>query len=158
MIGADFNQDGVTDLAVLTPGAELVVLLGAKAGLYRQSYRHKLDGAAHGLYVADLNGDGLLDLAVGHAGGRQLSLFHGRGDGTFSATRSVTTAQRPTWSLTPRELQVAQLAASGHTCKEIADMLGIGRRTAESHVKAVRSKLELKHKRELVQLVRPSSS
>jgi FG-GAP repeat len=32
VISADFNSDGVADLAVITPGAELLVLLGTKEG------------------------------------------------------------------------------------------------------------------------------
>jgi DNA-binding CsgD family transcriptional regulator len=152
VIGADFNRDGMADLAVITPEAELIVLLGADAGLYRQSFRCWLDGQARGLYATDLDGDGMLDLAVD---GRGFSLLRGNGDGTFSRTASRVSTQSPTWSLTPRELEVARLAAGGYTCAEIAVKLGISRRTAEFHVGAIRSKLELKHKRELVSLVKP---
>ena len=38
VISADFNRDGVADLAVITPGAELLVLLGTKGGQYRRSF------------------------------------------------------------------------------------------------------------------------
>jgi len=153
VISADFNGDGITDLAMLIPGAELIVLLGAEAGLYRQSYRLGLDGDAQGLYAADLNGDGKLDLAVLYAAGRRVSCFHGMGDGRFSPIRGASRVQPTTWSLTPRELQVACLAASGHTCSEIAVELGNSRRTIETHVKAIRSKLDLKHKRQLVSFI-----
>jgi DNA-binding CsgD family transcriptional regulator len=155
VIGADFNRDGVADLAVITPKAELIVLLGADAGLYRQSFHCRLDGQAQGLYAADLDGDGMLDLAVAHVDGRGFSLLRGNGDGTFSRTAGGVSKQSPTWSLTSRELEVARLAAGGYTCAEIAVELGISRRTAEFHVGAIRSKLELKHKRELVNLVKP---
>ncbi|MEU4160913.1 LuxR C-terminal-related transcriptional regulator [Actinoplanes sp. NPDC026670] len=43
--------------------------------------------------------------------------------------------------LTPRETQVAELAAAGLSNQEIADRLGIGRRTVESHVENLLRKL-----------------
>ena len=154
MISADFNGDGISDLAMLTPGQEVIVLLGPADGLFRQSYRTELDRDAHGLYAADLNGDGNLDLAVLHVGGRRVSRFHGRGDGRFSPTRGASRGRPSTWSLTLRELHVARLAAAGYTCREIAAELGNSRRTIEAHVKAIRSKLDLKHKRDLVGLLK----
>ncbi len=155
VVRADFNGDGMVDLAVITPGGELVVLLAAEAGLYRQSFHCKLGGQAQGLYAADLDGDGVLDLAVQLGGGQGFNVLRGKGDGTFSQPGGALAAQPTTWSLTPREHEVARLAAGGYTCKEIAGKLGISRRTAESHVEAIRSKLELKHKRELVHIGKP---
>jgi DNA-binding CsgD family transcriptional regulator len=150
VVTADFNQDGIGDLAVITPGAELFVLLGVNPWAYRRSFRCRLDAHAGALSAADINGDGKLDLAIAHADQSDITLLYGRGDGTFSRPEGRTTVRTTTWSLTPRELQVARLAAGGYTCGEIATMLGISRRTAETHVGAVRSKLELKHKRQLV--------
>jgi hypothetical protein len=43
VVSHDFKRDGIADLAVITPGAELVVLLGAEAELYRWSFRCGLD-------------------------------------------------------------------------------------------------------------------
>jgi len=155
VISADFNRDGVADLAVITPGAELLVLLGAKRGLYRLSFRCRLGGQAHGLHAADLDGDGMLDIAVAHRDHSNIRYLRGKGDGTFSRAGHVVAASPTTWSLTPRENEVARLAAAGYTCPEIARTLGISRRTVETHVEAIRSKLELKHKRELVHFAKP---
>lgn len=155
VITADFNRDGVADLAVITPGAELLVLLGAKGGLYRRSFQCRLGGQAGGLSAADLDGDGMLDIAIAYRDHGGFSLLRGKGDGTFSPTGHAVGTQPTTWSLTPRENEVARLAAAGYTCKEIARTLGISRRTAETHVGAIRSKLELKHKRELVHFAKP---
>lgn len=52
--------------------------------------------------------------------------------------------------LTPREREVAQLAAQGYTAREIGERLHIGERTVETHVAHVCSKLGLKAKAELV--------
>ena len=152
VISADLNRDGIPDLAVITPGRELLVLLGVEGGLYRQTFRCRLDGQARDLYAADLDGDGILDLAVGRPRARGFNLFRGLGDGTFARPRGLASPRPTTWSLTPREQDVARLAASGYTCAEIARALRISRRTAETHIAAIRSKLELKSKRELVQL------
>jgi DNA-binding CsgD family transcriptional regulator len=155
VISADFNRDGVADLAVITPGAELLVLLGTKGGQYRRSFRCKLGGQAHSLHAADLDGDGMLDIAVARRDHGGFRFLRGKGDGTFSRAGRVVALPPTTWSLTPRENEVARLAAAGYTCAEIARTLGISRRTAETHVEAIRSKLELKHKRELVHFVKP---
>jgi len=45
-------------------------------------------------------------------------------------------------NLTPRELQILQLLARGHTNQEIADLMGITVETARSHVKSILQKLE----------------
>jgi len=153
--GADFNRDGLLDLALITPEAELLVLLQAGEGSYRQSFRYRLDTRAQTLFAADTDGDGTPDLAVAHTRGRNLSILRGYGDGTFSPVRNLVGDTSRIWSLTSRELEVARLAAAGYTCGEIADELGVSRRTAETHIAAIRSKLELKHKRELVFRVRP---
>ena len=52
--------------------------------------------------------------------------------------------------LTPREKQVLQLLAEGHTNKEIATLLGLGVSTIESHRENVMQKLNLHSLAELV--------
>jgi DNA-binding CsgD family transcriptional regulator len=158
VISADFNSDGIPDLAAITPGPELLVLLGVDGARYRRSFRCRLDDHARGLLAADLDGDGILDLAVDRPHARGFNLFRGLGDGTFARPSSMASRTPTTWSLTPREQEVARLAATGYTCVEIARALGISRRTAETHVAAIRSKLDLKSKRELVQRATSSPS
>jgi DNA-binding CsgD family transcriptional regulator len=53
--------------------------------------------------------------------------------------------------LTPRELDVARLAALGQTGPEIAQALFIGERTVESHLARIYAKLGVASKRELLQ-------
>jgi DNA-binding CsgD family transcriptional regulator len=158
VVSADFNRDGVADLAVITPGDELVVLLGAQEGSYRQSFRYRLDAQAQALHGADFDGDGTVDLAVAHAGERGLTFLYGKGDGTFRSAARVVKERSTAWTLTPREHHVARLASTGYTCREIAGILGVSRRTVETHIAAIRSKLELKHKRELVHGIKHSGS
>jgi DNA-binding CsgD family transcriptional regulator len=158
VVSADFNGDGIADLAVITPGEELVVLLGAEEGSYRRSFRYRLDAQAQGLHAADFDGDGTVDLAVARAGGHGLTFLYGKGDGTFASPARVVKVRSTAWSLTPREQHIARLASAGYTCREIAGIVGVSRRTVETHVEAIRSKLELKHKRELVHRIKHPAS
>ena len=45
--------------------------------------------------------------------------------------------------LTPRERQVLQLISEGHTTKEVAAVLGISVKTAESHRTSIMRKLDV---------------
>jgi DNA-binding CsgD family transcriptional regulator len=64
--------------------------------------------------------------------------------------RLAAVAGRGPASLTPRELEVARLAARGHTAGEIGRQLFIGTRTVETHLAHARAKLGCRSKRELV--------
>ena len=87
----DFNGDGKEDLAV--PGCSLVnspfiVLLGNGDGTFQAPIQQYDSGLGAGwLIAADLNGDGILDLAgpgaVAVQGGGSASVLYGNGDGTF---------------------------------------------------------------------------
>ena len=65
----------------------------------------------------------------------------GMGKAVVDAYLSGTTA--PVDHLTPRECQVLQLVAEGKTTKEIAHVLGVGVKTAESHRTHLMDKLEI---------------
>lgn len=52
--------------------------------------------------------------------------------------------------LTPRERQVLQLAAQGHSNAEIAQLLDLSRRTVETHRASIRAKLDLHDTRDLL--------
>jgi len=66
----------------------------------------------------------------------------------------VPTLRRPSPgadALSPREREVARLAAQGHTAPEIARELFVGERTIESHLGRIYAKLGIASKLELVQ-------
>ena len=87
---ADFNGDGIPDLALTSGG--LVILLGERpagpgAVRYALPDFYGSSPGAQGLTVADLNGDRILDVAVANEGAG-ISLYrglgsNGRGDGRF---------------------------------------------------------------------------
>jgi len=66
--------------------------------------------------------------------------------GRAQRTGAKTGAER----LTPREREVCEALAYGHTNPEIADLLGISVRTVETHRMRIMSKLELSSRAELV--------
>ena len=57
----------------------------------------------------------------------------------------------PTHRLTPRQLEVLQLLAEGHSAKEVAAVLNISPRTAEFHKYRMMEALEIRTTAELVQ-------
>jgi len=93
---ADFNGDGIPDLAVATGlvgPVNLSVLLGNGDGTF-QTRMNYYTGIAYGVepsvVAADFNGDGKTDLAVAGAEDQSyISLMLGNGDGTFQAPNLI---------------------------------------------------------------------
>jgi DNA-binding NarL/FixJ family response regulator len=65
------------------------------------------------------------------------------------AARAAESKDDPT-RLTPRERQVLQLAAEGRSNADIAELLGVSRRTVETHRASLRAKLNIQDTRDLV--------
>ena len=58
----------------------------------------------------------------------------------------------PFHALTPREREIAQLLARGQTNRQIAEQLVISEQTAETHVKRILGKLELRSRHQVAEL------
>jgi hypothetical protein len=87
---ADFNGDGIPDLAVLTyatSAGSVNVFLGNGDGTFTLAPTSGIPGA-YALTVADFNGDGIPDLATAPLGPDEpdynLEIWFGNGDGTFT--------------------------------------------------------------------------
>ncbi len=98
----DFTGNGLDDLAVLTAQGVSIFLANGKGGFLAPT-TYAVPADANGLTVADVLGNGKLDLLVGDAYGDVLVLL-GQGDGTFEpyhdANQSI-------------ELAVADLTGNG---------------------------------------------
>ncbi|EPX64970.1 hypothetical protein D187_000395 [Cystobacter fuscus DSM 2262] len=77
----DLNKDGFLDLAVAGTGG-VQVLLGSASGFQAQAIQ-ALGATAFELALADLNGDGRLDILAATRTSDFVSILAGRGDGTF---------------------------------------------------------------------------
>jgi hypothetical protein len=94
-VTADFNGDGVLDLAFADPGSTgLPILKGNGDGTFTQLSGEPPFSCTDSIAAADLNGDGKLDL-VCLGEGNTVEIFLGNGDGTFQPPLSETVGNTP---------------------------------------------------------------
>ncbi|MBB5317030.1 Ig-like domain repeat protein [Tunturibacter empetritectus] len=83
---ADFNRDGVTDIALgCSDGANggLVIILGSGGGVFQAPVYYPTGDVAS-IAVGDFNGDGLLDIALSNKSQKNVTIFIGDGKGKFA--------------------------------------------------------------------------
>jgi DNA-binding NarL/FixJ family response regulator len=117
--------------------ADVAVVALTSFGDQRQ-VRAALDAGASGYLLKDADADEVAG-AVRAASRGELQLDPAIARSLFEAGPE----------LTPRELDVVELVATGKANKEIADRLSISERTARSHVSSILSKLELESRTQL---------
>jgi hypothetical protein len=84
----DFDEDGITDLAVAA-GEGVAVLRGRGAdgrgdGTFGAATTYACEVSPQAVVTGDFDADGFTDLAVANAGGNSVSILLGAGDGTFA--------------------------------------------------------------------------
>jgi hypothetical protein len=111
---ADFNEDGILDLAVAGGGASIAVLFGQGAagvpnGTFAAPVSIATAAVTRGILAYDFNADGITDLAVSGASVKLLygNGTSGKGDGTFTLGPSYLT------STTPNHLATADFNGDG---------------------------------------------
>ena len=119
----DFNGDGILDLAVASAGngsKSVTVLIGKGDGTFQPGVNYNAGGAATYLAVADLNGDGKLDLAMTNSTKQAVSVLLGKGDGTFLAPLIYSAGPSPV------QVAVADLNLDGKLDLAVANSNGGG--------------------------------
>src|SRR6185503_13489340 len=84
VVSADFNHDGMADLAVTNVGVnskEISILLGRGNGTFQSERRYTTDDGPQAIAVADFDADGNTDLAVANIRAGDVSILLGVGDG-----------------------------------------------------------------------------
>jgi hypothetical protein len=93
---ADFNGDGVDDIAIANSGSgDISVALGRGDGSFQPQRRVPAGTEAVALAVADFDGDGRIDLAVADRRGGAAVILPGLGDGGFAAARALAVSPSP---------------------------------------------------------------
>jgi hypothetical protein len=105
MVTADFNHDGLPDLALANSGVigalghTVSVMLGRKGGGFMPGKLFAVGQQPSGLAVTDFNHDGQLDLVVANFGdfptNGDVSLLLGNGDGSFQSPRNFSAGDFP---------------------------------------------------------------
>lgn len=95
---ADLNRDGKRDIVVAnTASSDLTILLGDGRGGFTPAPGSPLSAGnlPNDIAIADLNGDGKLDLAVANHEQKQVTIFSGDGGGRFTLATTVSVQSKP---------------------------------------------------------------
>ena len=110
VVMADLNGDQILDLVTATNTnllGEVAVLLGNGNGTFQPQQRFGVGQIPRGVAVADLTGDGIVDLVVANSNSTFISLLRGNGNGTFQ------TQQTLFLSTSPRAVAVGDVNGDG---------------------------------------------
>ena len=96
VVSADFNGDGIADLAVSRASASVITLhLGHGDGTFLEASSLRTGRRPRGLVAADFDADGILDLAAAATDGNAVWVHRGLGYGGFLPPVSFSVGSRP---------------------------------------------------------------
>lgn len=132
----DFNRDGITDLAIVDYyGSQVAIYLGNGDGTFQQAPNSPLTVGpeATGAVAADLNGDGILDLAVANLisplSNGTITILLGAGDGTFTPVSASPTVGNNPYNIAYGDFNgdgKADLATANNGDDTVSYLLGNG--------------------------------
>jgi len=133
----DLNQDGKLDLAVTNNYQQdntVSVILGNGDATFLPHARYATGLRPYSVAIADVNGDGLLDLAVANSSDHTIAVLLGNGDGTLRPRTDFPTGLYPS-SIALGDLNgdgKQDLASVGSTEPTVSVLLGNGDGVFES--------------------------
>ena len=93
---ADFNDDGLDDLAVAVGAPEFAAVYLNTGGGFAPAVNYPTGGlAGSDIHAADFNCDGFADLVVSNTDSHNVSVFTNQGDGTFAASQLFSVGNEP---------------------------------------------------------------
>jgi hypothetical protein len=135
----DFNHDGKLDLAVTSTDSKtgfstvVQVVLGNGDGTFKAPVNYTVGEAPGSVAVADVNGDGNLDIVTASPMTNSVSVLLGNGDGTFRAAMNFATPQSPIFVTAADfngdgklDLVTVNLSDNTGNCDCVAVLLGNG--------------------------------
>src|SRR5580692_2538807 len=128
-IAADFNGDGIMDLAVADgTNNQILVMLGNGDGTFQSPVPYQVGAGPSTLVAGDFDGDGKLDIAVGDSD-TGIYVLQGNGDGTFHVDPIISVAELGPWDLAVGDFNgdgKLDLACVNQTAGTISIFLGNG--------------------------------
>lgn len=126
---ADFNGDGLPDLAVPNQGSsDISILLGQGNGTFADQGRFATGRDPRRAVAGDFNRDGRMDLAIINTSSNDVSVLLGIGDGTFQAQRLYAVGASP-WAMEVLDLNqdgILDVVTANRGSASISVLVGLG--------------------------------
>lgn len=128
--GADFNHDGLIDMAIGSTYSDQVnVLMGDAITVFGNQHNYQTGQGVRGLAVADFNGDGWEDIVTANRAASTISVLINDGTGLFQPAVNIDTGLQNETAIAATDLNndgYVDLLVGGYTSNLIMSLLNDG--------------------------------